>query len=116
MDSIIKNIDSKTIVSLKDVISFREHEVVSRTLIQNDHVSMTLFSFDKGEEISTHASEGDALVLILEGSAEITIDNEKYKLQAEDSIVMPATLPHALFAKESFKMLLIVVFKEKGEI
>lgn len=112
MKSIIKNIDTKQILNLKEIVPIRQHEVVSRTLVQNDHVSMTLFAFDKGEEISTHASQGDAFVYLLEGQASITIDGNKYELKAQDSIVMPATLSHALYAVEGFKMLLVVVFKD----
>ena len=68
----------------------------SRTLAQNDAVSVTLFSFDKDEEISTHESGGDALVTCLEGVGEITIDGKAYELHEGESIVMPARHPHAV--------------------
>ena len=79
-------------------------------MAQNEHVSITLFSFDKGEEISTHESHGDAFVTCLDGIGEITIDDKKYELHEGESIVMPANHPHAVLGKEQFKMLLVVVF------
>lgn len=85
-------------------------QVVSRSLAQNDAMNMTLFSFDKGEEISTHESGGDAFVTCLDGVGEITIDGVKYELHEGESIVMPAKHPHAVYGKEQFKMLLVVVF------
>lgn len=68
------------------------------------------FAFDKGEEISTHTAPGDALVYVLDGETEITIGEEKYTVKKGESIVMPANVPHALMAKERFKMMLIVIF------
>ena len=69
-----------------------------------------MFAFDKGEEISSHSSTGDALVYILDGEAEITIGEEVFNVTKGETIVMPAGIPHALLAKEQFKMLLVVVF------
>ncbi len=70
----IKNMAQAEIVKLKEEISYHDGQVVSKTLAQNSAVSMTLFSFAKGEEISTHASNGDALVTCLDGVGKITID------------------------------------------
>ncbi|HEY8443964.1 MAG TPA: cupin domain-containing protein [Clostridia bacterium] len=106
----LKNIEFEKALELGSLVQYQEGQVVSRTLAQNKHVSVTLFSFDKGEEISTHASSGDALVTIIEGEAEITIGDKKHILKGGQSIVMPAQVPHALFAKERFKMFLVVVF------
>ncbi|MCD8363777.1 MAG: cupin domain-containing protein [Lachnospiraceae bacterium] len=106
----IKNVKQAEVFALRDQIAYLEGQVVSRTLTQNEHVSITLFSFDKGEEISTHESGGDAFVTCLDGVGEITIDGEKYELHEGESIVMPARHPHAVLGKERFKMLLVVVF------
>lgn len=73
-------------------------------------MSVTLFSFDKGEEISTHAAGGDALVTVLEGKGKFIIDNEEYILNEGESIIMPKDIPHAVYGEEQFKMLLIVSF------
>lgn len=76
----------------------------------NQLLSVTLFSFDKGEEISTHESGGDAFVTCLDGVGRITIDGKEYLLREGESIVMPARHPHAVYGQEPFKMLLVVVF------
>jgi quercetin dioxygenase-like cupin family protein len=106
----LKNIDFETVQKLTDLVEYQPGQVVSRTLVQNKSVSVTLFAFDTGEEISSHESTGDALVHILDGNAIITVGGNKYELTKEQSIVMPAGIPHALEAPERFKMLLVVVF------
>ena len=108
--SIMKNIDKAQVMVLKDQVSYQEGQIVSKTLVQNESVSITLFAFDKGEEISTHESGGDAFATCLDGTGEITIDGVKYELHEGDSIVMPAKHPHAVYGKEQYKMLLVVVF------
>ena len=106
----MKNISKAEVLVLKDQVAYQEGQVVSRTLAQNAAVSVTLFSFDKGEEISTHESGGDAFVTCLDGVGEITTDGVKYELYEGESIVMPAKHPHAVMGKEKFKMLLVVIF------
>ena len=70
----MKNISKAEVLTLRDQVAYQSGQVVSRTLAQNEHVSVTLFSFDKGEEISTHESGGDAMVTCLDGVGRITID------------------------------------------
>lgn len=108
--SIMKNISKAEVMTLKEQVSYQAGQVVSKTLAQNEHVSITLFAFDKGEEISTHESGGDAFVTCLDGTGKITIDGTDYELHEGESIVMPAKHPHAVFGQEQFKMLLVVVF------
>lgn len=110
MDLKIKNIEKAKILNLKNELPLREGEVISKTLAQNSAVSVTLFSFAKGEEISTHTSGGDALVTCLEGLGKITIDGKEYLLKEGQSIVMPAGHPHAVYGEEAFKMMLVVIF------
>lgn len=106
----MKNINKSEVLVLKEQVAYQNGQVVSKTLAQSEALSVTLFAFDKGEEISTHESGGDAFVTCLDGVGEITIDGEKYKLHEGESIVMPAKHPHAVLGKEQFKMLLVVVF------
>lgn len=106
----MKNISQAEVLVLKEQISYQEGQVVSKTLAQNDAVSITLFSFAKDEEISTHASGGDAFVTCLDGVGKITIDGVDYLLHEGESIVMPAGHPHAVYGEQAFKMLLVVVF------
>lgn len=110
MSEIMKNIKKAEVLTLRDEVAYQEGQVVSKTLAQNEAVSVTLFAFDKGEEISTHESKGDAFVTCLDGVGEITIDSVKHELHQGQSIVMPAKHPHAVHGKEQFKMLLVVVF------
>lgn len=105
-----KNINKAEILSLKEQIEYQAGQVVSKTLAQNNALSITLFAFDKGEEISTHESGGDAMVTCLDGTGKVTIDGIEYILNEGDSIVMPAKHPHAVYAEERFKMFLTVVF------
>ena len=106
----MKNISKAKVLTLRDQVAYQSGQVVSRTLAQNEHVSVTLFSFDKGEEISTHESGGDAMVTCLDGVGRITIDGVEHILHDGESIVMPARHPHAVYGQEQFKMLLVVVF------
>jgi len=113
MDKFIKNIEHEAAILLDKQVEYLPGQIVSKTLAQNDAVSLTLFAFGEGEEISSHDSEGDAMVTILDGTGEITIDGRKYTLSAGETIVMPAQKPHAVYAPEQFKMLLTVVFPRK---
>ena len=110
MDKYIKNVDAESVFLMEKQVEYLPGQIVSKTLAQNDAVSLTAFAFDKGEEISSHESDGDAMVTILDGTGELTIDGKKYTLHAGDSIVMPARKPHAVYAPERFKMFLTVVF------
>lgn len=106
----MKNISKAEILKLKEQVAYQPGQVVSKTLAQNSAVSVTLFAFDKDEEISTHESGGDAMVTCLDGVGRITIDGEVYMLHEGESIVMPAKHPHAVYGAEQFKMLLVVIF------
>lgn len=105
----IKNIEHQKEVKLIDEVAAAKGQVVSKTLAQNKALNITLFAFSKGEEISEHSSHGDAMVQVLEGTAQLTIGGVKHIVNAGETIIMPAEVPHALFAAEDFKMLLTVV-------
>lgn len=105
-----KNIEKQTKLQLKDQIGYQSGQVVSKTLVQNDKVSMTIFSFDKGEEISTHAAGGDAMVTVLEGTGRFTVDGEVFFLNEGETLIMPKDIPHAVYGEEKFKMQLTVSF------
>ena len=83
--------------------------VVSRTLINKNIGTVTLFSFDKGEGLSEHTAPFDALVYIFDGEAEISISKQAHPVKKGEMIIMPANEPHALQAKEKFKMLLVMI-------
>ncbi len=106
----MKNLSKAEVLTQKDQVSYQEGQVVSKTLAQNPFISVTLLAFDKGEEISTHESDGDAFVMCLDGLGKLTIDGEPHIVHEGESIVMPAKHPHAVFAEEKFKTMLVVVF------
>lgn len=105
-----KNIAKQEKISLKDQVEYQSGQVVSKTLVQNDLVSMTIFSFDKGEEISTHAASGDAMVTVLEGKGRFTVGGEVFYLEAGETLIMPKDILHAVYGEERFKMQLIVSY------
>ncbi len=105
-----KNIPFEESFQMASLVQAADGQVVSCTLVQNGAVSITVFAFAAGEEISTHASHGDALVTVLEGTGRFTIDGTDFILATGESLVMPAGKPHAVNADTAFKMLLTVVF------
>jgi len=111
-DIFIKNIDFSTVLPLAEQVTYQPGQIVSKTLAQNSALSLTLFAFDKGEEISTHESNGDAMVIALDGMGQVMIDGNNYILRAGETIIMPSKKPHAVFAPEQFKMFLVVVFPQ----
>lgn len=111
-EKFIKNVEHETVLQLAEQVQVLPGQVVSKTLAQNAAVSITLFAFDKGEEIGTHDSEGDAMVTVLEGTGRFTVDGREHLAGAGEALVMPAKKPHAVYAQEAFKMLLVVVFPQ----
>ena len=109
MNTLMKNIEFSKVIDLKELITYQEGQVISRTLAQIPQANITLFSLDKGEGISTHVTTGDAMVQILDGTAEITIGDEVFNVKAGETIIMPSDIPHGLEARERFKMLLTVI-------
>lgn len=105
-----KNIEKQVKLQLKEQVDYQQGQVVSKTLVQNDSVSMTLFAFDKGEEISAHEAAGDAMVTVLEGKGRFTVADEKFYLKSGDTLIMPKGIPHAVYGEEHFKMQLIVSY------
>lgn len=105
-----KNIEKETKLHLADLVEYCPGQVVSKTLVQNELVSMTIFSFDKEEEISSHSAGGDAMVTVLDGTGKFTVGGVEYVLEAGETLIMPKGIPHAVFGLKRFKMLLTVSF------
>lgn len=108
----IDKIQHSQVLDLKTEVPIEEEQMLSKTLVQRKDLGMTVFSLDKDQEIGRHSSPGDAMVNVLSGLAEITIDEEVFEVAAGQTIVMPANIPHSLYAKEAFQMLLVVVKPE----
>jgi quercetin dioxygenase-like cupin family protein len=113
MDSsgLIKNISFSEPHALLDLVDYEKGRVVSRTFAQNNALSLTLFAFDQGEGLSTHAASGDAMVQVLDGEVSLTIGGKEVVAKHGEVVVMPADVPHSVNAVKPFKMLLTVVKK-----
>ena len=101
------------IVQLGDSVEYADNSIVSKAVIKSGSGNVTLFAFDKAQELSEHTAPFDALVQVLDGSVKITIAGQPYDLESGSSIIMPASIPHAVKAVEKFKMLLTMI-KEKS--
>ncbi len=99
------------ILRMADLIAYQEGSVVSRQIVKAEAGNVTLFAFDKDQELSEHTAPFDALVHVLDGEAEIRISSKAYNLNAGDAIIMPADEPHAVRAATRFKMLLTMIRK-----
>jgi quercetin dioxygenase-like cupin family protein len=107
-----KPIDSRLIAapfSYKDLVTYQEGAVVSRTIIDKIEGTVTVFAFDKDQRLSTHSAPFDALAEVVDGTGVFTIDNIDHEVQSGQLIIMPANRPHAVFAREPFKMTLIMI-------
>ena len=95
--------------ALAELIDYADDSIVSKTIIDKSVGTITLFAFDAGQGLSEHQAPYDAFVQIVEGSAVLTIGGKKVKAKAGEIVIMPANVPHAVQAKEKFKMLLIMI-------
>jgi quercetin dioxygenase-like cupin family protein len=105
----MENIQTSQKFNLAEAVAYSEGSVVSKTITKKEAGNITLFSFDKGQGLSEHSAPFDAMVNVLDGKAEIVIDNKSHHLMAGESIIMPANIPHALKATGPFKMLLVMI-------
>ncbi|MCS7115309.1 MAG: cupin domain-containing protein [Nitrososphaerota archaeon] len=97
------------VLRLAELVEYQEGSVVSRTLIDKETGTVTLFAFDEGQGLSEHTAPFDAMVFIIDGEAEITVAGQAFRLKEGEMIIMPANKPHAVRAATRFKMLLIMI-------
>ena len=97
------------VLNIKDMVSYQPGSVVSRTLIDKRVGTVTMFAFDSGQGLSEHTAPFDALVQVVDGTADITIAGAVHTVREGEMIIMPANKPHALKANPRFKMLLIMI-------
>ncbi|WP_028574750.1 cupin domain-containing protein [Desulfonatronovibrio hydrogenovorans] len=101
-----------TVLNMKDLVSYQTGSVVSRTIIGKSVGTVTVFAFDSGQGLSEHTAPFDAMVQIIDGTADITIEGSPFKVRQGEMIIMPANKPHALKANEKFKMILTMIRKQ----
>ncbi len=97
------------VIKLGDLVAYQPGAVVSRTLVDKQAVTVTIFAFDKDQTLSEHTAPHDAILQVLEGEAKVIIADHEYELLEGESIVMPADVPHAVQAPAKFKMYLTMV-------
>lgn len=97
------------IINFTDKVDYSPEGIVSKRVIQKEKGNVTLFAFDKGQQLSEHSAPFDAMIQVLEGRAEILINRVPFSLSGGQSIIMPANIPHAVNAVEKFKMLLTMI-------
>jgi quercetin dioxygenase-like cupin family protein len=95
--------------SFNKSISYNDKAVVSKHILKKENGNISLFAFDKGEGLSEHTTPFDAIVYIVDGKADIIINGSSNILEANNTIIMPANVPHALKAVEKFKMVLTMI-------
>ncbi len=103
---------SKTI-TLKNNIDYSKNSIVSQQLFKNKQGGITLFAFDKGQQLSEHTAPFDAIFQIVDGLAEISLDGVLYQVTEGEMIIMPANIPHAVYATTAFKMVLTMIRESK---
>ena len=91
------------------LVDYQDGTVVSRTIIERNTGTVTLFAFDKGQGLSEHTAPFDALAYMIDGEAVITISGKSLRMKAGEAVIMPADEPHALKAVERFKMMLVMI-------
>ena len=96
-------------VNIENLIEYQEDSVVSREIIRKETGTVTIFAFDKGEGLSEHTAPFDAMVQIVDGTAEIIISGNKNVVETGEMIIMPGNVPHALNAVDRFKMVLTMI-------
>lgn len=94
---------------LAEMIDYRQSSIVSRTIVAKGTGTVTLFAFDEGEGLSDHTAPFDALVYVVEGTAQITISGKPMALKQGEMVIMPAHEPHAVKASGKFKMMLVMI-------
>jgi quercetin dioxygenase-like cupin family protein len=109
MSEKIQNVLAEQVLDPNELIAYQEGSVVSRMIVYKKTGTITLFAFDTGEGLSEHTAPFDAIVTIIDGEAEISIDKNPYLLKAGQMIIMPANKPHALHARQRFKMMLTMI-------
>jgi quercetin dioxygenase-like cupin family protein len=101
--------ESSQVVNAAGHVAYQSGSVVSRQILKRDTGNVTLFAFDQGQGLAEHTAPFDALVLVLDGAAEIEISGQPFQLKAGEMILMPANQPHALKAVQPFKMILTMI-------
>jgi len=94
---------------VRDLVDYQSGSVVSRTLLDDEAVTATVFAFDEGERLGEHTAPHDAILRVVDGTARVTVEGEEHEVREGEAIVLPANEPHAVGAISRFKMFLTMI-------
>lgn len=97
------------VILIKDLIAYQEGSIASRMLVFKKAGTVTVFSFDEGEELTEHTAPYDAILNVIDGEAEVHIAGIPFTVHEREMIILPANKPHAVFARQRFKMILTMI-------
>ena len=110
MNSAAQDLNKSTEVKqLFGLLQYQDGAIVSRVLLKNKGGTVTMFAFEAGEGLSEHTAPFDALVVVIDGEADVEIAGESVRVRQGEMIILPANRPHAVRAATKFKMLLIMI-------
>ncbi|MBW6501264.1 MAG: cupin domain-containing protein [Bacteroidales bacterium] len=101
--------EKSKVFSFNGSVNYSDNGIVSKTVLKKETGNISLFAFDRGEALSEHTAPFDALIQVVDGKGEIIIGGKSFILDAGQSIIMPANIPHAVRAVEKFKMVLTMI-------
>jgi quercetin dioxygenase-like cupin family protein len=104
-----RELEQEQVHPLRELVEYQTGAVSSRMLVFKRSGTITLFAFDEGEELPEHTAPYDAILTVLEGTARVTIRGREFSLSEGELIIMPANIPHAVFASTRFKMELVMI-------
>jgi quercetin dioxygenase-like cupin family protein len=101
--------EKSKVFTFNESITYSDGGIISKTVLKKQTGNISLFSFDKGEALSEHTAPFDAVIMVVDGRGEVIIGGKSFILEAGQTIIMPANIPHAVNAEEKFKMVLIMI-------
>lgn len=111
----MKNIDQGRAIELKNAIEYVEGGISNLDIASGKGVKFMLMAFDKGQGLTPHSAPGDAMVIALDGSAELLVGDKIHQIKAGEQLIFPKNVKHNVTAKsERFKMALIMIKDEEA--
>lgn len=115
MTKYINNLETKKVLTLKDLVESKENNLNVFSLVERNSLMIKILSLGKDSQVPTHSGTGDVLVNAIEGEGYIAIDNETFELKSGESILIPANAPHSLKTKENADVFKVLVIQVRAE-
>lgn len=94
---------------VNDLVGYQDGVIASRMVVFKKAGTITLFAFDAGEGLSEHSAPYDAILTVTDGEAEVSLAGTPFTIRTGEMIILPANIPHAVQAKQRFKMTLTMI-------